>query len=423
MVFTERFYMSIEDAIELDEDMIPELVGPIRKSLLDASIKVKKSLRANIYHGLKRQNMALGRTFREFHRLMEEDENPESDESVQLQYDSLHSIADKLRGVTFSTDAAKEAVLAAAATVPTPERLEEELSELARGFTVLYDEENFTLSIVTKTIEFDDIWFGEFRIVLDLSKLSTHSFHNSAYRVIALDPNPARSQPDITHPHVNAERMCEGDGDAVIAKSLSEARLYDFFELVLAVLYNYNPNGPYVSLDNWEDDEDAYTCGDCGGSVSEDEVYTCRDCGDTFCEGCISYCENCDRDICLRCSSYCEQCGRTTCDMCSRVCMVCEKSHCERCIETCFVCGDFVCDECSNECEMCGELVGECCSVTCSECGDIVCKEFEIRGMCPYCFNEEKDEREKDPKRIPGQATLIGYSPVRGQYDSEDDCG
>ena len=48
------------------------------------------------------------------------------------------------------------------------------------------------------------------------------------YRVIALDPHPATKSESITHPHVQDERLCEGEGHAAIAAGWPKAGFSTF---------------------------------------------------------------------------------------------------------------------------------------------------------------------------------------------------
>ena len=62
---------------------------------------------------------------------------------------------------------------------------------------------------------------GAFEIRLDW-RLS--GLVHTAYRVVALDPNPAAASDDVTHPHVQNEQLCEGEGRAAIRAALAECR-------------------------------------------------------------------------------------------------------------------------------------------------------------------------------------------------------
>ena len=80
--------------------------------------------------------------------------------------------------------------------------------------------------------------------------------------------------------------------DSVSNKALQAAlevgRLCDFFLMVRQVLRTYNPDSPYVSLDNWEGKQ----CSDCGDFINEDCRCYCELCDRTYCEQCMSVCRS-----------------------------------------------------------------------------------------------------------------------------------
>ena len=94
------------------------------------------------------------------------------------------------------------------------------------------DLEENDLSVTTDDIDLDGVCLGPFQIRLEWQQIGQAS---QPYRVIALDPHPATKSDEITHPHVQDERLCEGDGRAAIADALAEGRLLDFFLLVSQV--------------------------------------------------------------------------------------------------------------------------------------------------------------------------------------------
>ncbi len=114
------------------------------------------------------------------------------------------------------------------------------------------------VTVVTEPIELEGTYFGSFKIRLDVETLSGTT--KARYEVLALDPYPAASDEDVTHPHVHANRLCEGDAQPAIKLALCQGRLFDFFQLVNNVLTTYNASSAYVSLADWGDQ----TCVDCG---------------------------------------------------------------------------------------------------------------------------------------------------------------
>jgi len=112
---------------------------------------------------------------------------------------------------------------------------------------VKIDFKTHELAVTTDTIELDGVFLGAFEIRLDWNRI-----HQSAqpYRVVALDPHPSARRDDVTHPHVQDEQLCEGEGRVAIAAALAESRFHDFFLLVNQVLHTYGRGSAYVELDN-----------------------------------------------------------------------------------------------------------------------------------------------------------------------------
>jgi hypothetical protein len=197
----------------------------------------------------------------------------------------------------------------------------------------LYDEfedveidlDKHTLSVTTDRIVLGYIGLGRFEIRLDWKHLGS----SCAYRVVALDPNPATKSEDITHPHVQDEQLCEGDGRAAVQVALTECRFYDFFLLISQLLHTYGRGSAYVELDNW----DAMPCEDCGDSIDEDRRYHCDRCGSTLCGSCSISCHGCDNGFCSDCLSVCSYCGQNFCSSCLQICSACRKRYCEDCLE------------------------------------------------------------------------------------------
>lgn len=200
-------------------------------------------------------------------------------------------------------------------------QIEQELGELK------YDLKEKTLSIITEPISLNDISFGSFEIKLNIGDIH-RLYTDSPYRVIALEPNPAGADSSVTHPHVSSERLCEGDGHTAIRRALEDGRLCDFFTMIVSILQTYNPDSPYVSLDDWE----GTSCYDCGYTISGDESYYCEYCERDYCSRCSSYCQRCDTTICLGCAYECPSCNEPVCRDCTAVCTECEERFCKDCL-------------------------------------------------------------------------------------------
>ncbi len=135
--------------------------------------------------------------------------------------------------------------------------IESELKSLRAEFGGFdWDRQRQTLSVVVGPIELHGIQLGRFEVVLYLDRMA----ERRPYEVIAVTPNPAAVDQQVTHPHVRGSMLCEGEGSAPIRLALDQGRLYDFFELVARVLDTYNPMAAHVSLTFWY----GFTCTDCG---------------------------------------------------------------------------------------------------------------------------------------------------------------
>lgn len=220
-------------------------------------------------------------------------------------------------------------------------QIEQEFGELK------FDLKAKTISVITDSIELDGIPLGPFEIRLFIDQMSK-LYSDTPYKAIALEPNPAATDDNVTHPHVSSEKVCEGDGHIAIRRAIEQGRLCDFFTMVINILQTYNPDSPYVSLDDWE----GISCYDCGYTVAGDECY---------------YCEDCEHDYCSQCSTYCQICDTT------------------------------ICMGCSFECPDCEQPVCQCCTASCSECGETVCKDCVTEeGLCKQCKEQRKDKQNEE---------------------------
>ena len=190
------------------------------------------------------------------------------------------------------------------------------------------------LSVTTDRIMLEGMDFGPFEVRLDWHLLGS----SSAYRVVALDPNPAAKNEDVTHPHVQDGSLCEGEGRSAVQAALADCRLYDFFLLVSRLLHTYGRGSAYVELSDWH----GVPCEDCGESVDEDDRYYCRRCDAVLCSGCSTTCQACEEPFCSGCLSTCVTCGG---------------DYCSSCLETCRACRRLVCEDCRKNglCQQCHE--------------------------------------------------------------------
>jgi len=244
-----------------------------------------------------------------------------------------------LADVTYFVQRIKQFTANESTKVPALRELSEELNQLQDEFAkVEFSDKEDTISVITEPIEIEGVYLGPFEIKLHLDKLS-ELYKDLPYYVIALDPNPAATSEDVTHPHVSNEKLCEGDGHTTIRVALEQGRLTDFFAMVKSILNTYNPDSPYVSIHEWE----GTACYDCGCVVSGEDCYYCCRCERDFCSECSTYCQDCDETICLGCAGKCEVCDEPICSSCIQECAECGKYICQRCI-----CEEDLCPDCEQ---------------------------------------------------------------------------
>ena len=231
-----------------------------------------------------------------------------------------------------------------AADVPGEGEIFRDIMALSEEFDrVEVDLKTHEICVTTEPINLEGIYLGPFEIHLDLQSVGD----SSPYRVVAAEPNPAGTDETVTHPHVQDESLCEGEGRAAIRAALAAGRVYDFFVLVQQVLNTYARGQAYVELSDWE----GVSCKDCGSLTREDDQVSCRSCDDSLCPDCAVTCRVCGRD------------------------------HCTSCIDTCAECDNHVCDSCLGQCPKCQRPV-------CSDC--------LVDGACTRCHEEEEDDHEND---------------------------
>ena len=196
-----------------------------------------------------------------------------------------------------------------------------------------------TMAVVTRPIVLDGLILGEFQILLYLDTLGDPDVA-ACYDVIAVDPVRSMPNEDVTHPHVEANRLCEGDARPAIALALAQGRLLDFFQIVEQVLLTYNPSSAYVAITNWE----GSNCGECGCLTSSDETIECA---------------GCEKSLCDSCTQACEKCGDSFCDECDKCCCECGENFCKFCLSECAVCSAPICSDCQSENERCDDCEEE----------------------------------------------------------------
>lgn len=210
--------------------------------------------------------------------------------------------------------------------IPSPSDIYQDIGALRTEFAeVEIDLQEHELCVTTDAIVLEGIDLGRFQIHLDWHRLGSPP----AYRVMALDPNPAAANEEVTHPHVQGEILCEGDGRAAIRAVLAQGRIYDLFLLVSQLLHTYGRGSSYVELDDW----DGITCDDCGRQIREADSYGCSRCGSTLCDECSHCCAACEESHCSGCLSTCPECEQDFCRSCLETCPRCRRRVCRQCME------------------------------------------------------------------------------------------
>jgi hypothetical protein len=231
--------------------------------------------------------------------------------------------------------------------IPTIVQIARDISIMRSEFEAVIVEPT-ELSVITKPITLGGIYFGQFQIKLQLDKLTgSQGNMGNCYRVIALEPNRAYSNNDVTHPHVLGETMCTGDTEERTQFAVYSGQLYMFFTIIGLALETYNSGSPHVRLENWsgDGDGDRMMCDDCGRRFYGDDMHTCEHSDHNVCSHCASYCEKSDAYFMRNYMVGCDSCSETYfqdlvvrcthhddgegCD--ERLCSDCRDEHEEEC--------------------------------------------------------------------------------------------
>lgn len=249
----------------------------------------------------------------------------------------LKMVLNQLQVELITTDRTLSA-LEPEAMVQKPSDIYRDLIALREEFdNVRYERPERFLAATTEPIQLEDIYLGEFEIRLDLHNLAIGQL--PSYRVIALDPHPSTPNDCVTHPHVQDESLCEGEGHHTIRHALQQGRVLDFFVIVGNLLRTYNPGSPFVSLASWN----GLACSDCGTFMSDDEQWTCEKCETNICGECHYTCPHCAYSYCSDCVIRCEDCDEHYCGTCLTPCSRCQTETCRDCLddnERCSHCHD-----------------------------------------------------------------------------------
>ena len=216
---------------------------------------------------------------------------------------------------------------------PTANSIFRDIEALRGEFdNVTIDRPKQRLTVQTSNISLEHVELGSFEICLNWKFIK----ESSPYDVVAVEPNCPSSNDSVSHPHVQSDSLCEGEGADPIRRALDEGRIYDFFCIVDHVLRNYNPDSAYVQIEDWN----GISCKACGDNVDEDDAVGCCKCETELCLDCSTCCESCVDRFCSECISSCESCGDDVCRDCLKSCDACSESSCSSCLS------EGVCDDC-----------------------------------------------------------------------------
>ena len=230
-------------------------------------------------------------------------------------------------------------------TEPTPPSLQsilDELRQLEEEFEgVEVDRKQCVVTAKTEPVVLEGLALGPFAVELHIGRLAAGHLDSSCFECVALEPNSASCNEEVTHPHVQGGALCAGDASVPIATALQQGRVCDAFCLVRAVLQEYNPQSPYVSIEDWE----GVRCSDCDALTHSDDLYCCEGCGSDVCDDCYSSCDVCGCSRCRGCLERDEQSGSDCCRGCRRTC-----SGCGRMVDAdSFVDDSKLCPECDED--------------------------------------------------------------------------
>ncbi len=182
------------------------------------------------------------------------------------------------------------------------------------------------LTVRTESIALDGIDFGAFDIVLNWGDIGD----GTPYEVVAVTPLRCAADESVTHPHVQSDMLCAGDGKVPIDRALARGDLFGFFVIVRQVLQTYNESSAYKSLDEWFGAD----CPRCGGSLHEDNSGECELCHADICADCYDCCTTCGDYVCHDCSDLCQDCEEPVCQHCSQSADPDDGRLCKECAET-----------------------------------------------------------------------------------------
>ena len=228
------------------------------------------------------------------------------------------------------------------------------------------------------------------------------------------------------HPHINGRtgEGCWGNVQSMFCDTMGENEFYMTYMLVINFLETYNIDDlAGRNIRNWDFvDEDGYElelprlngCTWCGDEIeNEDDVYTCDDCGDTVCGNCSRWSEYHERNICERCldnytyvesvEAYVKDDYVTWCNCCDNAMLNEEQDGYDEIFidGRSFCCSDCAEDEGYRQCIECDEWHSKSSMKNYKE--HLYCEDcYEDLGVddCSYC---EETFEEDDLKEFEGE--------------------
>jgi len=173
----------------------------------------------------------------------------------------------------------------------------------------------------TEPIILETLKFGRF--------MCTYWPVTNQLEVVAETPLCPLSRNDITHPHVQDNRLCLGHSREKLRELGATGHFVMFSRVINSILNTYNSADPHLSLSRWL----TVTCQRCGRN--DDQTMTTVSCCDnSVCSRCTLYDENANVMYCRDCYAECNSCGCIVDydDVMPCSCPDCDCSHCINCL-------------------------------------------------------------------------------------------
>jgi hypothetical protein len=151
---------------------------------------------------------------------------------------------------------------------------------------------------------------NEFYVTIDLNKLpALVSGDVGIVRITAHNPNYPENDTSHPHPHVSGSGLCFGEGKSACLTALARGSFVDAFEIILAILSNYNGSSPYAGIENWASN----ACAGCGVALTDTIMTVRHDNGSTkkYCPNCAFKCAKSNNFYTNRNKYTCENCRNT----------------------------------------------------------------------------------------------------------------